>query len=88
MIVPVLATTADVDAIHALRRALEDWMADNGTVQWPRGSLPRERVAAQVEAGQWYVVRDDDGLVGTVRLLWTDPDFWERTRLPRSMCTA
>ena len=54
----------DVDAIHALRRSLEDWMAANGTVQWPQGSLPRERVAAQVDAGEWHVVRDDDGLVG------------------------
>ncbi|MEZ0447230.1 GNAT family N-acetyltransferase [Cellulomonas sp. ICMP 17802] len=74
---PVLATPRDVDAIHALRRALEDWMAATGTVQWPRGSLPRERIAAQVAAGQWHVVRDDAGvLVGTVRLLWSDPDFW------------
>ena len=70
------ATPPDVDAIHALRRSLEDWMAARGTVQWPRGSLPRERVAAQVDAGEWHVLLDDLGLVATVRLLWTDPDFW------------
>ncbi|MET0788396.1 MAG: GNAT family N-acetyltransferase [Cellulomonas sp.] len=73
---PTPATPDDVDAIHALRRSLEDWMAANGMVQWPAGSLPRERIAAQVDAGEWHVVRDDDGLVGTVRLLWSDPDFW------------
>lgn len=74
---PQPATPADVDDIHALRRSLEDWMAERGTVQWPQGSLPRERVAAQVDAGEWHVVHDDTlGLVGTVRLLWTDPDFW------------
>jgi GNAT superfamily N-acetyltransferase len=74
---PVPATAADVDAIHALRRSLEDWMAAHGTVQWPPGSLPPERIAAQVEAGQWHVLRDDDGvLLATARLLWTDPDFW------------
>ena len=74
---PRLATAADVDDIHALRRSLEDWMAAQGTVQWPQGSLPRERVAARVHAGEFHVVHDDAlGLVGTVRLLWSDPDFW------------
>ena len=77
IVLPVLASPSDVDAIHALRRSLEDWMAARGTVQWPPGSLPRERVAAQVDAGQWHVVRDDElGIAATVRLLWTDPDFW------------
>lgn len=71
------ASAADVDGIHALRRSLEDWMAERGVVQWPPHSLPRARVAAQVEAGEWHVVRDVDGnLLGTIRLLWTDPDFW------------
>ena len=73
---PQPATPADIDDIHALRRSLEDWMAANGTVQWPQGSLPRERIATQVDAGEWHVVRDNLGLVATVRLLWTDPDFW------------
>jgi ribosomal protein S18 acetylase RimI-like enzyme len=80
---PLPATPADVDDIHALRRSLEDWMAANGTVQWPQGSLPRERIAAQVGAGEWHVVRDADlGLVATVRLLWTDPDFWGDDHTP------
>ena len=74
---PQPATPADVDDIHALRRSLEDWMAANGTVQWPQGSLPRERITAQVDAGEWHVVRDaEGGLVASVRLLWTDPEFW------------
>lgn len=74
---PVRAVPADVDAIHALRRSLEDWMAAHGTVQWPRGSLARERIASQVDAGEWHVVRDDElGLTATVRLLWSDREFW------------
>ncbi|WP_426593196.1 GNAT family N-acetyltransferase [Cellulomonas sp. McL0617] len=79
---PDLATVDDVSSIHALRRSLEDWMAARGTVQWRRGSLPVERITAQVEAGDWHVVRDDVGLVGTVRLLWSDPDFWGDDRTP------
>ncbi|WP_273653685.1 GNAT family N-acetyltransferase [Cellulomonas fimi] len=73
---PVPARSADVDEIHALRRDLEDWMADRGVDQWPRGSLPRDRVEAQVAAGEWWVVRDAHGLAATIRLLWSDPDFW------------
>jgi len=80
---PRPATPADVDDIHALRRSLEDWMAAHGTVQWPQGSLPRERIAKQVDAGEWHVVHDEElGLVGTVRLLWTDPDFWGEDHTP------
>lgn len=67
----------DVGAILALRTSLEDWMADTGVVQWPRGSLPRERVEAQLAAGEWHVVRGAPGeVVGTLRLLWSDPEFW------------
>jgi ribosomal protein S18 acetylase RimI-like enzyme len=79
---PRLATPDDVDEIHALRRSLEDWMARRGTIQWPPGSLPRERIAAQVDAGEWHLVADAAGIVGTIRLLWSDPDFWGSDALP------
>lgn len=72
---PVPAAPADVDDIHALRRTLEDWMA--GRVdQWRPGSLPRERIAAQVDGGEWWLVRSADGLAATVRLIDVDPFFW------------
>jgi len=76
------AAPGDVDRIHALRRSLEDWMAETGLNQWPVGSLPRERIAAQVDAGEWRLVHDDDGLAATVRLLWSDPDFWGDDHTP------
>ncbi|WP_304516301.1 N-acetyltransferase [Cellulomonas sp. JH27-2] len=70
------AAAEDVEALFALRRSLEDWMVKRGLVQWPVGSLPRERVAEQVASGQVRVVRDDDGIVASLRLMWSDPDFW------------
>lgn len=73
---PQQATAADVPAIHALRRSLEDWMAARGIDQWPAGSVPVERVAAQVADRQWWVVRDDGGLLGSVRVVDTDPEYW------------
>ena len=33
-------------------------------------------------AGEWHVVEDAAGLVGTVRLLWSDPDFWGADQTP------
>ncbi|WP_243738319.1 GNAT family N-acetyltransferase [Cellulomonas shaoxiangyii] len=67
----------DVGAILALRTSLEEWMETAGVVQWPRGSLPRARVEAQLAAGEWHVVRGAPGeVVGTLRLLWADPEFW------------
>ena len=80
---PRPAIPADVDDIHALRRSLEDWMAATGIVQWPQGRVPREHVAAQVDAGEWHVVRDEQlALVGALRLLWTDPEFWGEDPTP------
>ncbi len=73
---PALARAADVDEIFALRRRLEEWMAAHGIDQWPVGSLPRERIATQAADGQWWVVRDDDGVVATARLVWADPEYW------------
>ncbi len=73
---PRQAGADDVAAIHALRRSLEDWMAERGIDQWPVGSVPVERVAAQVADGQWWVVQDDEGVVAAVRLLATDPEYW------------
>lgn len=77
VVAPQPAHASDLDAIDALRRSLEDWMAETGLVQWPRGSLPRERVAAQLARGEWWVVRDPEvGVSGSLRLLRTDPEFW------------
>lgn len=75
-VTPERAVAADAAAIHALRRALEDWMAARDIDQWPVGSMPLERVAAQVADGQWWVVRDDDGVVASVRVVTSDPEYW------------
>ena len=73
---PQQATPADAPAIHELRRSLEEWMAARGIDQWPVGSVPLERVAAQVAAGDWWLVRDDEGVRGTVRVITPDPEYW------------
>ncbi|AEI13638.1 nucleoside/nucleotide kinase family protein [Cellulomonas gilvus] len=79
---PRPAGPGDVAAVHALRRDLEEWMAERGIDQWPVGSLPRERVAAQVAAGQWWVVEDDEGVLATVRVVPADPEYWGEDTTP------
>lgn len=79
---PEQATAADAPAIHALRRSLEEWMAARGIDQWTVGSVPLERVAAQVAEGQWWVVRDDEGVRGCFRLLDADLEYWDDDATP------
>jgi len=76
VVVPQQAGPADAAAVHALRRSLEDWMAARGIDQWPVGSMPLERVEAQVARGEWWVVRDDEGVVASVRVVTSDPEYW------------
>ncbi|WP_281284605.1 GNAT family N-acetyltransferase [Cellulomonas composti] len=73
---PERASAGDVAAIHALRRSLEDWMTAHGIEQWPVGSQSAARIAAGVADGQWWVLRDDAGVVAAVRIVRTDPDYW------------
>ncbi len=74
---PQPAESSDIHDIWLLRRELETWLAERGIDQWHSGSMPESAIAAQVRAGEWSVVRNDDGLVGAVRVLWDDPAFWD-----------
>lgn len=71
------AVREDAEAIHRLRRSLEDWMVARGVAQWLPGSMPVGRIVDEVADGQWHVVRDAEvGIAGALRLLWSDEPFW------------
>ncbi|MBH0775616.1 GNAT family N-acetyltransferase [Nocardia sp. NEAU-351] len=70
------ATDADADAIAGLRDRLAHWMVDNGIAQWLPGEYPAATVAAEISRGEWFVWRDESALIGAVRLIWSDPEFW------------
>lgn len=72
----VPATQADVADIIELRDGLAQWMLDQGIDQWRPGEYPTEVAAAQVHAGEWFVHRVDGALVATVRIAYSDTDFW------------
>lgn len=73
----VAATAADAGDIAALRDGLSQWMVDNGIDQWQPGEHPAAQIADEAVAGEWHVLRaEDGGLAAAVRLIWRDADFW------------
>jgi ribosomal protein S18 acetylase RimI-like enzyme len=70
------ATEADVTAIHQLRLAAEQWLAERGIVQWRPGRAPRDLIERQVARGEWQVAAADGTVQGCLRLLRADQETW------------
>ncbi len=75
-IAPEPAVPDDVEAILTLRDRAAAWMEAQGAVGWAKGEMPRERLAARIEKGEVFVVRDQGEVVAGVTVLDEDPDFW------------
>lgn len=74
---PVPAAPQDVDALYRLRRQLEDWLPRMGVDQWLPGEVARSEIAAQVEAGQWFLAALENlPVAGALCVLWADPQIW------------
>lgn len=73
------ATPDDLDAVLALRREAEQWLADNGIRQWTADydEYAVGVLTAWVEGGAAWVVEHDGQVVATASLnAEPDPDFW------------
>lgn len=51
------------------------WTAAIGFANWP-ARFPRKLVTRGITAGELYVGEEDDAIVATVALIWSDPMFW------------
>ncbi len=69
------AGRGEVDEIVDVLSEAARWLLARGIRQWP-DPFPRERVAALVERGDFYVASLGGETVGTLALMWTDPAFW------------
>jgi ribosomal protein S18 acetylase RimI-like enzyme len=69
------AGRGDVDEIVDVLSEAARWLLARGIRQWP-DPFPRERVAALVERGDFYLASLAGETVGTLALLWSDPAFW------------
>lgn len=73
------ATPDDLDAVLALRREAEQWLAANGIRQWTPDydDYAVGVLTAWVESGAAWVVEHDGQVVATASLnAECDPDFW------------
>jgi ribosomal protein S18 acetylase RimI-like enzyme len=71
------ANEADVDAIVAILQAAAAWLKNKGIEQWkwPDQFSP-DRIANEVQNGQFWVARCHNEVIGTFKLQHTDPVFW------------
>ena len=60
----------------ALREAAAAWLAVPGVRQWEPGEVTLDEVRRPVAVGEWHVLRDADGRVAALRLLWQDEQVW------------
>jgi len=73
---PQPALPVDAEGLLALREAAAAWLAARGVRQWEPGEVDLDEVRRQVAAGEWHVLRDGDGPVAALRLLWHDEQVW------------
>ncbi|WP_032378661.1 GNAT family N-acetyltransferase [Rhodococcoides fascians] len=78
MLTVELASAADAATILGLRHAAEDWLAARRIDQWTPREVPLSTVAAQIDAGEFYIARRHPGgpILGALRLIWADPAIW------------
>jgi len=69
------ATESDLDALDALIEQTRRWVVEKSPQQW-KMPFAHEWVAARIADGEFFAVMMGGEMVGTFRLLWSDPDFW------------
>jgi GNAT superfamily N-acetyltransferase len=70
------ATAADTQTIHAMLVEASQWVDALGIVMWQEGEADQERIAAEVEAGQFYIAILDREPAGIIRFQLEDALFW------------
>jgi ribosomal protein S18 acetylase RimI-like enzyme len=71
------ATESDVDAIVAILQAAAAWLESKGIKQWQwPNQFSRDRIAGEVQNGQFWVARCHNEVIGTFKLQHSDPMFW------------
>ncbi|MFD8118619.1 GNAT family N-acetyltransferase [Streptomyces microflavus] len=81
-----LATTADVEALMALRIEAEGWLAAAGIDQWRNPQTRGPALAkwmTDIEASRTWVI-EDQSVLATVTLAAADMDFWQPDDSPDS----
>lgn len=70
------ATAAEAPIVLELLREAAAWVDALGVVMWDAGELDAGRVAAEVEAGLFFIASVEGQAAGTVRFQLDDREFW------------
>ncbi len=70
------AEERDLPVVEALLLEAACWVDALGVVMWEDGELERERLAAEIAAGQFFLAESDGAAAGVVRFQLEDPLFW------------
>jgi ribosomal protein S18 acetylase RimI-like enzyme len=74
-----LAESADLDTVVSILNEAAGWLHARGIVgQWPRSFAAHDE-AKHIAAREIYLARLDGEAVGTLKLLWSDPEVWGDT---------
>lgn len=70
------AAPSDAAGLVALRDRCARWQQARGVVQWTPGDVGVEVVAAQIAAGEWFVLPRDGRPVGSIRVIEQELLVW------------
>jgi protein-tyrosine phosphatase len=70
------AEPRDAPALVALRNEAARWQRGRGIGQWREGEVRAEVYAQQVDEREWFVLRDERGVLGGLRLMWEEKPVW------------
>jgi GNAT superfamily N-acetyltransferase len=70
------AGTGDARLVGDMLREAASWVDAQGPVMWDEGELSPIAIAADVEAGQFFIADVDGVPAGAVRFQLHDPLFW------------
>jgi GNAT superfamily N-acetyltransferase len=70
------ASSPDAAVVASILQEAACWLTARGETLWRADELETTAIAADVEAGQFWIADVDGVPLGVVRLQRSDPDFW------------
>ena len=70
------ATTKDADTVSEILREAARWLQQNGITMWRDNELATAQLAADVEAGLFFLAEQNSHAAGTIKFQLEDPLFW------------
>jgi len=70
------ARPGEEDVVLDVLAAAARWVRTAGVDQWPE-RFPTQLIEEDIERGEVFLAIEDDLMVGTLTLQWSDPRFWK-----------